>query len=189
MVGDIPKPSTLHISASAQQQMQTSLLPNLEVFGSKFNNANPSCPPAVSIRHITKVRVIFMVIHRWLHLHRNICIINCLHYNDKDSCLWLHFSLRPREWVISPVPDPMLPCLHFNRFGAATMAVPKGIPDNLIKALGQWTSEAYQGYFCLLREQLPSVTTMLAQSVKGQQSLPVEYRVGCATVQVVRQCV
>lgn len=54
MVGGIPKPSTLHISASAQQQMQTSLLPNLEVFGSKFNNANPSCPLAVSIRHITK---------------------------------------------------------------------------------------------------------------------------------------
>ena len=91
--------------------------------------------------------------------------------------------------MISPVPDSMLPCLHFNRFGAATMAVPKGIPDNLIKALGQWTSEAYQGYFCLLREQLLSVTTMLAQSVKGQQSLPVEYRVGCATVQVGRQCV
>ena len=48
--------------------------------------------------------------------------------------------------MIGPVPDPMLMLarLYFNRFGAAMMAAPKGILDNL-------------------REQLASVTNMLAQ--------------------------
>ena len=40
---------------------------------------------------------------------------------------------------------------HSFRIGTAMTAVAKGIPDNMIKALGRWTSEAYQVYIRLLR--------------------------------------
>ena len=37
--------------------------------------------------------------------------------------------------MIGPVPDSMLARLYFNRFGAAMMAAPKGILDNLREQL------------------------------------------------------
>ena len=51
---------------------------------------------------------------------------------------------------------------HSFWIGAATTTAAKGIPGNMIKALGRWTSEAYQVYIRLPREQLASVTAMLA---------------------------
>ena len=48
---------------------------------------------------------------------------------------------------------------HWFQIGAATTAAAKGIPDNI---MGWWTSDAYQVYIRLPREQLASVTAMLS---------------------------
>ena len=51
---------------------------------------------------------------------------------------------------------------HSLRIGAGTTAAAKGVTDDIIKALGRWSSEAYQVYIRLLREQLAAITPLMA---------------------------
>jgi len=52
---------------------------------------------------------------------------------------------------------------HSFRIRAATTAAVKGVPENIIKALGRWTSEAYQVYIRLPRERLAVLSQTLTQ--------------------------
>lgn len=52
---------------------------------------------------------------------------------------------------------------HSFRIRVATTAAAKGVPDNIIKALERWTSEAYQVYIRLPRERLAVLSQTLAQ--------------------------
>ena len=55
--------------------------------------------------------------------------------------------------------------LHSFRVGAASTAASLGFPDHLIKALGRWSSEAYQVYIRLPQNWLVSATKSLASAV------------------------
>ena len=49
------------------------------------------------------------------------------------------------------------------RIGAATSAAAAGIEDSIIKTLGRWSSNAYQTYVKLPREELASIAARLAR--------------------------
>ena len=51
------------------------------------------------------------------------------------------------------------------RIGAATTALRAGISDAKIKMLGRWESSTYQLYLKTPREELASVSTMLANTL------------------------
>ena len=55
--------------------------------------------------------------------------------------------------------------LHSFRVGAASTAASLGFPDHLIKALGRWSSEAYQVYIKLPQNRLVSASRSLASAV------------------------
>ncbi len=55
--------------------------------------------------------------------------------------------------------------LHSFRVGAASTAASLGTPDHLIKALGRWSSEAYQVYIKLPQNRLVSASKSLASAV------------------------
>ena len=50
---------------------------------------------------------------------------------------------------------------HNFRIGTAMVAARNGIPDQLIEALGRWTSNAYQLYICTLSEALVGISSQL----------------------------
>ena len=51
---------------------------------------------------------------------------------------------------------------HSFCIGAATVAARNGIPDHLIRALGQWTSDQYQLYIRAPSEALASLSLQLS---------------------------
>ena len=55
--------------------------------------------------------------------------------------------------------------LHSFRVGAASTAASLGFPDHLIKALGRWSSEAYQVYIKLPQNRLVSASKSLTSAV------------------------
>ena len=69
-----------------------------------------------------------------------------------------------REALSSAGMDVLIYSGHSFRIGAATTALRAGISDANIKMLGRWESSAYQLYLKTPREELASVSTMLANT-------------------------
>lgn len=59
---------------------------------------------------------------------------------------------------------------HSFRIGAATSAALAGVPAHMIKALGRWSSEAFQVYTRTPREILASVAPLIARHPQPPQS-------------------
>ena len=59
---------------------------------------------------------------------------------------------------------------HSFRIGAATTVAAAGLPVWLIKALGRWSSDAYQTYIQCSSETLRAVSTLLARADTSRQS-------------------
>ena len=85
-----------------------------------------------------------------------------LRWGDSSSLTQDQFIGAIKSVLAEAYMDPSPYSGHGFRIGAAISAAAAGVPNQMIKLLGRWQSEAYQFYICTPQECLVSVSTQLA---------------------------